>query len=417
MAGVFETRLFLDGLVCLFEDFDHVDNKVTPWVLPHKVMVKTKSKRDFKGVKSLEGKKIVEVRLGFYKDNPISVLVTSDTDELIPFSEIRKYVAKGVDRAIRSLGSDSCTKIEWTARCCIEYEKWINSKTCDSCKAEIGNTRFAIFPKDIRSFGRVFCEYLRLQLERMNLGLFIAFYEYGQNCEWSDAVTALESLNVVNATEVVVHVARDYSQKGKVLFWKREAVRELMGGGAMADFFCYFTGKHGNFVFDLGHSDCMIAIMNIKFYSDMFKQVHRGRALFRKPFVAKALLGNQERRRGNVDHDGVLKNVDTVARCKDLVLRRKFNWARVEAIISVTNDEHRGMTHLLRECAVNFEQELGQASRLLSVFEFNEFEKQVNSSLNPALRTLKEIAKGEKTFREINPVHSTSIGRDILHFS
>lgn len=417
MAGGFVTRLRLDGLVCLFDDFSHLDDKIEPLVLPKSFMIKTKSQRNFKGVKSLKDKRIAEVQLGYFHKNPISILITSSSNEQIPFSDIRKLIAEGVDRAIRLLGPESDTKIEWYARCCVEYEKWSNRRVCDSCLEEYTDKRLVIFAEDKRLFGKYLCEYLKLQLEQINLEFFIGFYEFGQNIEWSSAAFYLEGLNVVNATEIVVHIARDYSQKGKVLFWKREAVRELMGGGAMADFFCCFTGKHGNFVFDLSHSDALVAIMNIKFYSDMFKQIHRGRALFRKPCVISALLDNKKRGRGTLDCDGILRIVNAVTRCKDLVLLRKFNWARVEAIISINNDEESGIADLLTECAVSFEEELGQASRLLSVFEFNEFANQVNNSLTPALKTLMEIAKGEKAFREVNPVHCANIGKDLLHTS
>lgn len=57
MEAVLESRLALDGLVCLFEDFDFLDNKIV-WRLPKDIFISITNQQQFKGVKLLQGKKL-----------------------------------------------------------------------------------------------------------------------------------------------------------------------------------------------------------------------------------------------------------------------------------------------------------------------------------------------------------------------
>lgn len=407
MNSPYQSELVLDGLVCLFDGFDFFSSDIS-FVLPTYISVKVKSSKDFRGVLSLQDKKIGEVKFGYFNNLPISILITSTrVQEQISFTDVRKTISRGVDYAVNLLGDNSLTRHEWSRRHCDDYYDWIYKTICDDCKENSTDTRHLIFASDLQLFGQFFSEYLKTSFEEMNYGLFISICDFGQSLSYELAVNRLQDLNVARIHELVVHVAKDHWLPGKLLLWNRNAVRKYVGGGPMTDFFCCFTGQHGNFVFtDHQEND---AIKHVKFYNDMFKQVHRGkRPPFRKVCVLSALLGNRTQ-----DLNRILHDLDVVARFKDLAEARNYNCARVEAILSLNNDdERRKLRPLLRECRVIFEAEFGHAFRSLASFPFYEMKKQMKNTLTPALKTLKGIVRQEKRFRRVSPGHCAKIGKD-----
>lgn len=407
MPPVLESRVVLDGLVCLFENFLFMEEKF--WKLPRSIEIKQKGDKEFKGVKSLQKKTILEVKFGEVNDMPLSIIITTSNDvQRISYSAVRKIIVKGVDFAIRSL--DNCpTKREWYSKCCPKYKHFINKSGCRSCQLN-SNARRVVFPEDARTFGESFADYIRFKFQEFGSDIFIANYLQGQSQTWEIAVADLKRLKAEDVVEIVIHVAKDYWHKGKILLWNRKLVREFLGGGPMADFFCSFTGGHGNFVFDWATRADSENLQNIKFYSDIFKEIHRDQSPFRHACVTSILLGDRDTR-GHVGIEELTGQVNAVLRSRDNAIERKCNIARVEAIISLSNEESRNSKSLLVDCRRIFDREFGQSHRLFATLDFSDFEQQVNDCLTPALLTLKSIVKNELKRRKENPMHCVNVGK------
>lgn len=417
MAQGLQSRVVLDGLVCLYEDFDFMHNNKA-WKLPDAISIREKDGKMFKGVRLLADKKVAEVNFGTFNDMSMSILLTRGmyTGQQISYADVRKIITHGVDLAVKNLNPKSPTKLDWVSRCCVEYEKYINKTRCTNCKSAL---RPIIHPEDVRRFGSKFSKFTIPEFKKIGCGFLVVIQSFGQCVPWRLALSSLCDLNVENILEFVVHVAKDYWQAGKILLWKHGEVKNYMSISPTADFFCYFTGGHGNFVFNYVDDDGNIR--NVKFYSDMFKEIHRvggGIAPFRKACVRATLLESRRRGKDRVDLDGVVGCVDAVARCRDNVLAAKYNRARVEAIVSLDNDAEHSKAKGLFDVAMDiFNGELGEAYRFLTVLKFPKFEAQVNKCLTPALSSLREIITAEKRLRKANPMHSVNIGKEDINNS
>lgn len=410
------SRLVFDGFVCLTKDFDFLSNSFS-FVLPKKICVKVLGDQDFRGLRSLQNKLIVEVRFGSYHGHPCSILLTStnleeeeeDKEAQIPYNEIRRAISRGVDFAINSLGVSE-TRDDWNFNCCNDYESWIYGTNCKDGKEHSTGSRFLIWGDDLQLFGHFFAEYLRNCFQTMNYDLFFAIHEYGLNItfELGNDIIGDIQLNVAKIHELVVHLAKNHWSYGRLLLWNRERVRDQISCGQMSEFFCGFTGRHGNFIFD--HFPDKDGIRHIEFHTGMLKKIRPGSFPFRQPSVLSALLSNRKQ-----DLDEIEKNVNAVTRRLGIDRVHNYNCPRIEAVISVNTAKDQTMMGWLKHCKVVFERELGQASRSLAVFPAFEMEHQLRHTLIPALTTLQSIVIREREIRENSSGQSPIAGKILMH--
>lgn len=399
-----DTNLFLDGFCAIGKNWSFL-GKSSVVTLPRYLKLERWSKLDLKGVRQLKNLNITRIPIGTFNGFSLSTLVTSPVLNVpMNFSVIRSHFISAVDFAISQLNS-TITKSNWMGRCCVEYKTWMSKKTCGAC---IG-AQFKIFPVDIEAFGQFFQERFDGLLDFMGYQSFLCLIELGQNAPIKQAFTMLKTLDLKEADEIVLHIARDFFQEEKCLLWNREKVSKVFGKPS-DEFYPAFTGGHGNFTFDFTAarrpaSDSILS-QTIKFYSDAFKEVHRGNPKpFKKPVIISTLADPEN---SNFKRINMLGWLAAIERSVSEIFEKAKVTARLESIISMTEVSEDFMSEFLDF----FDQHYGlDKSRLFTEFNFDQYRDQLNVTLLPAIRTMKEIIQVAESETALSIFSIPSVGK------
>lgn len=421
MTAQVESKILLDGLVLVYDDFLFMADE--QWNLPNHILIKRKYTSQFKGVKFLQEDQIYEVLLGTRNGMTLSLFLTVDMthplnenlvngEVAVDFKEIRDIIVDGVDIAIDLMEDDTETKLEWKLRCCPSYDQFMNKKNrCDGCSKSKRDTnpRRKIFKGDMPTFCQLYGEFLTIAFDDKGYNWAVIKYEFGQSEEWNSAVSDLKGkINLGRAVDIVVHVAQDFTQREKILLWNRARVHKVLGARNTNDFFNYFTGGHGNFEKDVEGQAGFENIWHVKFYGDILKEVHRIDS-FKDPCVSKALDStNVDNRRDLIQ---LLGNVDSLLTYIETILRRRYNRARVEAVICLEDLDKGNTKRVFQEYRAAFEDKFRNVESCFRSFEFDDFAEQVKVSFIPPLLTFKDVVTEVIDRRQVNPLYSVSLGK------
>lgn len=382
-----ESSLFADG-VCIVAKSWSVIGEASALKLPKTVRIEPNTSKDFKGIQCFKKRQLSSIWLcDIMGLSAVQVVTSDDRETLLNYSRIRKAFIDSVDYAILNMQKTN-TKSHWVGRCCVEYSKWTNKKICSSCQS----TFFNVYCEDVPEFGDLFQNMFSETLQRYGYETWLCLFQLGQTAKFEKYCQKLDCLNIEEADEVVIHIARDFSRSNTCLLWNREKVVGTMPENPSEEYYPCFIGGRGNFVYDYTSDireehHITIGIETIKLYNQAFKQIHRSiPSPFKEAIVLSILTGDKKKKN---TPEKLLGWIQAVQRSKlDLE-----DWEAVSVRFEVILHQYNPSTSCFLEFETFFNERWGHDDLcdMIDCITFADFTNQLNLTLDPALITLESI--------------------------
>jgi len=257
----------------------------------------------------------------------------------IPYVQVSKNTRAAFEKSLTRLSANFST-------CTNKYHDQTNA---DALK------QFCVMQCDFKQFGYLLEQDLAIvtnqeyadpfSADPAQHGCVKAFFlasSFGQNAEF-DCIKENLHLDWVNVSEVIVHIAVDFNQSQRVLFWRRKNVTEVFDCHPNYEYSNIGVRGCGNFYFIPPRMEGEVCFSLIKLYSELTKFA-KSTFAFKKSEVAKFLAENdgashhlfhQARRRILQKIKHFEQMCSTVDKCVESTAKYEQTGARLECLVSV----------------------------------------------------------------------------------
>lgn len=383
-------------------------------------VVRKTTPTELKGVTALQNENGVIAHIGDFSTSMqfmVAVLVTGEITETgMEIERIRSAYIESVDTAVESLTGrwGSRTRSQNLHAHCHNFKARCDN-LCDKCKYRA----YVVHRDEVGEFGNAFQNLLKKKLADLRYKVCLIVWKFGQD-DLLDHFWEWNRFSLEHASELILHLARDFKETNKCLLWKEkdlEAHRLRNTANETKFFRNFLVGGHVHMMYDASqpkdsqtrpvglfpNKTGVVEIVTLKFYTRPFKVMHQGNeddSMWRRPKVQEALtvFPCKTLKKPKVDNyvliTNILKYVQCTRNIRESLGNSHGNEARVEAVLILKLDPNArlGREDILKQFLQFFDDQVGPGQmRHLSRFKHEDFVQQIDNTIMAAVNTLEPI--------------------------